>query len=395
MPLHLSHLVIPAPYVGESDASESDTPIVLSHELICGQHKGLIVEEIHFELCCRNDPRILNKMHRFEGLKTLCLDYVGINGDLYFPRKLKDLSRLRCPNLEHLAVWNVSMPHPIDLKRCPKLLSLHYKIRRWDTFYATKWLNTWSQGVLGMIKELQEYNVYICLDANETWSKMPSPQSACYRCCLDNKTEDIDPFAILRWLIQSVFFFADFYGLSSDPQGAVELDLRGIDDGSKLRRMLRFVRATGKVQEYFGGLWMRIQLDGANYVQIASFLPKNVRFLDIEFVGPKAIPAFITTDIVSSLPQLLELRIFVYHNGNQWDYARFTNSPFADFVLDCNADLCTVVLNPDQRPRGSVTAGQLEKSGNFITEVMGFFGLNPTLREIYLQFEGQLDLDPM
>jgi hypothetical protein len=398
IPLHLKHLTIPASaMIFNSESLDDDVQSWMNYV-----HKDLIVEEIHFETFFQSDSEILSRMHIFNGLKTLCLSCIDPDGDGYLGHPSEILDHLVCPELEHLAIWHVDSVLPIAVNSLPKLQSLYLKL---GDFHRA--LEEYDYGVepklYNNLMMLKDRHIYFFADQNDVNSGHDNGQWVICDYLFDEAMEllNVDPTPVIQWLVRSAFFFADFYGWSSDPNTGVVIDFRPLFSAKLLELALRAINTIDFSQvKPHSRMWLLIPLDSQCNHSIVSLMPTNVRILDIDFWGSEPIPSYVITEIISALPQLLELFISVMVDGPDTEhYSRFTDSSFTSLFPQSNtytnliSHSTSIAFTPGQEPSTSIAQDMLEESKDFIAEVMSLFNLNSTLRVITVQVASHLQSD--
>jgi hypothetical protein len=389
--LHLHHLTIP-PLMDWEETSHQ------SHGWMENVPKNLIVQEVRLTMHTWRDASALEQMHVFKGLKTLCIDLVW-DGSEFFCVDYVDLSKLSCPELEHLALLSVCKIFPISLNGLPKLQSLYVEVVKngsdleypeddetlWDTIMALRDRGTYF---------FFEYEDKLDYDETNEW--WPSSRHWFF---LEDllayaDSAELDPDPLIEWFILSVFFFADYFNLPSDPETAVEIDLRMLSIPDHVAITLDTMKSLESLPNR--AVWARFNIRHSEPLhKLVNSMPTNICFLDIEITAEaRPIQLCYISAIISALPHLCQLRIYIDipshcpYSITPDEFTRFTNSPFASLFPSSKGrrHLVRLIMIPGHPPQGStITPHRLEENREFFAEVSTFFDLSPTLREIELR----------
>jgi hypothetical protein len=324
------------------------------------------------------------------------MDYYNPDG---FPSTSELISSILCPNLEHLSLWNVSCGFPIDVApKFPKLISLHLRVN--DRFRDSPLGESDSESVVDVLTSFKDNNIYFFTDLDDTMEEI-GPQWSLYEACVDemNSFDVKSPIGpLIQWLTLSTFFFADFYGLSSSAETAVEIDLRSLGESEELEIVLAAINSMENPQIFSPAIWARITLDaGTGVGPIWRSMPLNIHFLDIEFIGSGSIPESVMGSILASLPRLFELRIVTRGPSSNTRigrmYARFTRSSFTCLFPFLRGISNHLTLIRGEELRGTITVDQLREGKEFIAELEEYFVLSSSLQKIEVELRGNNYVD--
>jgi hypothetical protein len=414
-PLDLYHLTIPP-------ATEFDK-LYPRYGWIGSLHRDLIVREMRLMIHSHVDPEIFVNMHRFKGLKTLCIEFA--DDPTHQTADMVNLStfQISCPELEHLAVLSVCKICSFSaVHGLPNLQSLYIELRHdrppssllfgdiFDDFFGVppdQWRekNLW----LDTVKPLKDSGVSFFVGTEHQTHLSPnfivsSWYWSFYLKTLEFTNKNLNPpdsTPITEWFIRSIFFFADYFKRFSDPETPIDFDFRsfwkGIYPLDNLLEIIRTIKSLESIHKPKGTIWIRMRLSSCQpLLQLIDSMPSKVRILEIELSGEQSIPPSLITELVSASSELYKLSINIEGPSSEHspsirdNYPRFTRSLFAGLFPFSKrfGGPRGLTLSRGCQPHASdpITSSRLEENSEFVEEMMGLFDLNPKLSEIELKF---------